>query len=530
MNNWKVWIESLKAKPFSALGLLVLLALPVTLLLVFRSQDTRSSAAAPDKLEAEAGVLTSTGVSKQSDTGASGGQYVEFSQSSGPTPTNPPPSGELKAFPTAVGWGKDATGGRGGEVRKVTNLNNNGTGSLRAAWEASGKATIIFEIAGTITVSSPINASSDKTIAGETAFRNDGQGITIKRSGTYGNPTVQGNLNNTIIRFLRFRPGPTNDIGECCGDALTATGTSQNTIIDHSSFSWGTDETVNFWGSQKYITFQNIIISEPLYFSTHMEGGVFQKHGFAFLSGSDSTSCSNSPSHITFFNTVIAHSDGRNPRIAGACAEHEIVNTLLYNWGHFGVDVSQGQKRINLINLYGINGNDTSSSRYITNLDANTRIYVKGVYDRKNNYGADGDWAAIGSSINTPASTSLRSTTPFDYPLKDYPKLTASQIKSEVTANAGANIKRDGVDTRIMNDIATGGSSGNMIDHPNEVGGWPSLSSMSSVPTDSDGDGIPNTYESSVGLNSNNSADGRANSGDGYTNLEKYLFSLTGDI
>jgi hypothetical protein len=97
MDNWIPWIDEIKNNKFYAVGLLVLLTLPVTLLLVFRSQDTRTSAALPDALEAESGVTSSTGVTKVSDSQASGGQYVKFAKSTtGPTPTNPPSSsGEI---------------------------------------------------------------------------------------------------------------------------------------------------------------------------------------------------------------------------------------------------------------------------------------------------------------------------------------------------------------------------------------------------------------------------------------------------
>jgi len=93
MDNWKVWIESIDTKPKLAFGMLILLTIPLTVLLVFRSQDTRSSAATPDQLETEAGVISSSGVTKQSDSGASGGSYVLFNKqavSNTPTPTPPP--------------------------------------------------------------------------------------------------------------------------------------------------------------------------------------------------------------------------------------------------------------------------------------------------------------------------------------------------------------------------------------------------------------------------------------------------------
>jgi pectate lyase len=544
MNPWKAWLENLKAKPYSALGLLVLLAIPVTLILVSKQQNFGSHAAAPDQLETEIGTLSSSGATKITDSSASGGQYVRLDTiTSTPTPTpivNPTPTtaptGPVKAFPSAVGWGKNATGGRGGIVLKVTNLNNSGTGSLRAAWEDTRTATIVFEVAGTINLSSSIKAKGNKTIAGETAFRNGGQGLTLKRDATYNDGTVNGNLNNTIIRFMRFRPGPgPTTIVDCCGDAITATGNSQNTIIDHSSLSWSTDETLNFWGGEKYITLQNIIFAEPLWLSTHYEGGVQGNHGFAFLSGGDDANCTTNPSFITFYNTIWAHSDQRNPRIAGVCKEHELVNTLLYNWGHFGSNVDAG-KEMNIINHYAINGANTSTARYPVHGTDGTgvRLYVKGIYNAKNNNGALGDWAGIGCEncagytyMTGPAPTSWQASAPYNYPLKDYPKLTKEQVKSTVTANAGATLYRDAVDQRTIIQINT--NTGSKIDSPSDVGGWPTLSNMSSVPLDTDDDGMPDAYEVSKGLNKSNAADGAANSGDGYTNLEKYLFTLTGD-
>jgi hypothetical protein len=103
MDNWKPWIDEIKNNKFYAVGLLVLLTLPVTLILVFRSQDTRTSAALPDALEAESGVTSSTGVTKQSDSSASGGQYIKFAKStSGPTPTPPPNTNNIGPRPDPV--------------------------------------------------------------------------------------------------------------------------------------------------------------------------------------------------------------------------------------------------------------------------------------------------------------------------------------------------------------------------------------------------------------------------------------------
>lgn len=441
----------------------------------------------------------------------------------------------LFAFPSAVGWGKDATGGRGGEVRKVTNLHNSGAGSLRAAWEASGKATIVFEVAGTITVSSPIKPTGDKTVAGETAFRNGGHGITIRRDGKYGDSAVSGNMNNSIIRFMRFRPGP-GSAPECCGDAVTIL-SGQNIIFDHCSFSWSTDEIFNAWGAVKRVTMQNSIFSSPLAFASHTyttdpnHASYKTDHSKAWLSGGSNTDASKSASHFSLYNTIFAHSKDRNPAIGGAAPEFELVNTLLYNWGSFGSNAgSFGTKAINIINHYAINGTNTSSQRYPIAAQSNAKLFVAGIFNAKK---TSDDWSGVGCEtgcgagyMTQPAPVAWRAASPFNYPLKNEPVLTAAQIKSKVLANAGANLFVDGTDQQLFTDINSG--TGSLIDNPSEVGGWPSLANLSSVPLDTDGDGMPDAYEAAQGLNKNSAADGAADSGDGYTHLEKYLFTLTG--
>src|SRR5690606_22782471 len=152
--------------------------------------------------------------------------------------------GELKAFPEAEGFGKYSKGGRGGEVFKVTNLNNSGSGSLRAALEASASSrTIVFEVSGTITLSSSLRVPSNTTIAGQTAYRTGGQGITIRSNGSYGSSLMTISSDDIIIRYIRFRRGRgTNN--EQNGDNVTIT-SGNNIIFDHCSFSWSTDESFN---------------------------------------------------------------------------------------------------------------------------------------------------------------------------------------------------------------------------------------------------------------------------------------------
>ena len=158
---------------------------------------------------------------------------------------------ELKAFPTAEGYGKHVTGGKDGIILKVTNLNDRGNGSLRAALEDDRAATIIFEVAGTILLNSSIVSKSNKTVAGETAFRNGGQGISIRMNPNqvFSNPLIDtggtrlGAFGNHIWRFIRFRRGQ-GVSGENSGDNFSPWGNAGRFIMDHCSFMFSTDQNV----------------------------------------------------------------------------------------------------------------------------------------------------------------------------------------------------------------------------------------------------------------------------------------------
>jgi hypothetical protein len=425
------------------------------------------------------------------------------------------------AFPGAAGYGKYATGGRGGKVATVTNLNDSGEGSFRNALEAfpGEPLTVVFNIGGIIDLKSPlIIRRSNITIAGQTA---PGDGICLKGNSFGINGAAKGgNKGNIIIRYIRSRPGGNSPKGiyafnmENCHDV----------IIDHCSFSWANEECAAMYDT-KNTTVQWCIISEGLYNAGHQKGA----RSYAGVWGGQNAS---------YHHNLIAHHNSRTVRFNGARAHDttaivDFYNNVIYNWGSanasYGGDVkiAGGVSQVNMVNNYYKPGPATSKElKFIHALHepagvgqwylSGNQMYSNAVLTQNN---ADGiDLATVPAELRKNAIA----TKPFGITASVQ---TAENALRDVLLFAGAHFPvRDATDTRIVNDVKNGTALAKkgIIDSPEEVGGWANYRSGDPV-VDTDKDGMPDEWEKQMKLNPGNSDDRNMTLPNGRTMLEEYL-------
>ncbi len=425
------------------------------------------------------------------------------------------PPREVLAFPGAEGAGRLATGGRGGRVLRVTNLNDSGPGSLRAAIEEKGPRTVVFDIGGTIRLAKPLVIKNGQiTVAGQTA---PGGGITLR------DRVFEIAADDVIVRYIRSRLG---DEGGIESDAFNIT-RGKRIIVDHVSASWSVDETLSSGSSYKTaaddlrdVTVQWSIISESLRRSLHAKGD----HGYgSLLRGARGA-------RMSFHHNLWAHHVARMPRpgnylppqLDPVGPSYEFRSNVFYNWGggYSGYNADSGDKA----SLASYNFVDNA---YKAGPESKKSI----AYDERNPLAKA--WFA-GNSMNgvVPADpwSLVSGRTSADYRLAGpaaMPPVTqdpAPRAFERVLADAGASLARDSVDRRVVETVRAG--TGRLIDSQKEVGGWPELAAGTQW-RDSDGDGIPDDWERRQRLDPNNSADGaRDTDGDGYTQLENWLDAL----
>lgn len=456
------------------------------------------------------------------------------------TPGKPAPVREIGyAFPGAEGFGKYTTGGRGGTVIEVTNLNDTGAGSLRAAVKGTVPKIIVFRVAGTLRLQSKLNIGSNTTIAGQTA---PGDGICIA-----DHPVVISG-DNVIVRFMRFRMGDKNQNrgmvdGSGGDDALGNLG-NKNLIIDHCSISWSDDEALTIYRGDS-ITLQWNIISEPLNYSYHFETGDadYEKHGYGGIWGAK---------HGSFHHNLLAHCRNRMPRFAGvstytpAVAGIELAdfrNNVIYNWGINNVYGGEGGY-YNMVNNYLKPGPSTSSRKMqIVAIDSSdqypyAQYYLSGNYITSSADNTANNWLGVSMKSGRLADT-VKSKRREPFPAETVTTQTAEQAYALVLQKAGCvKPNRDTLDIRIIANVQEG--SGGIIDvqggFPHgtafnlTTNAWPFLQ-PGTAPADTDHDGMPDDWEKEKGLNAGDPSDGKQYTfNTGYTNVEVYINSLTAGL
>lgn len=476
------------------------------------------------------------------------------------------------AFPGAEGFGRYTTGGRGGKVIHVINLNDNGEGSFRAACEETGSRTIVFDVAGTIHLETPIELKNGNvTIAGQTA---PGDGICIA-----DNP-FQIQANNVIIRYMRFRLG-NKYVTEKNADGWDGLGgmDKENIIVDHCSVSWSIDECLSIYGVRN-ATVQWCIAAQSLQASGHSKGA----HGYGGNWGG---------SGVTYHHNLLAHHESRVPRLGPRYTTQlderlDMRNNVFYNWAGNGCYGGEAMN-VNIVNNYYKPGPGTEKrdaktiQRRIAAIGVRTNEYVQDYEDYAPTLHKWGTFY-IDGNVNTKYDdvtqdnwtygvyNQTKNDEKVDYLYTDEVKKqmkldepiefvhvtthSANDAYARVLSYAGCSKLRDSYDEFIINETEKGlatytgsGYEDNKGKHDNNPGmintpednrpadapadwsPWPELTYVpGSVATDTDGDGMPDDYEIANKLDPKNPDDGAEDSGNGYTNLEVYLNSLVADI
>jgi hypothetical protein len=429
----------------------------------------------------------------------------------------------LLAFPGAEGFGAKATGGRGGAVIKVTNLNASGPGSLQAAVSRAGPRIVVFDVSGVINGDILI-PHGDLTIAGQTA---PGAGITI-HGHLYSNyPQTYGNL---IIRHLRVRPPLPNANWPAAQHDAVQLSANRLMILDHVDISHGVDENLDMYEGARDITVQRSIIGFPVRGGGHPDG---PEHNFGMLNGPGG-------GRISVLKNLFVHNKRRTPAIADGPAE--IVNNVVYNAREGFVHNNPANGQFNLIGNVYIDGpsanllpfffDPENSAPPVSYFSFDNTVVHPGVFNgRVDNPFANTSFrnAYPGFFCCGLSQANFSAAAPFDFranPSYAPPKIASSSSAYACALQQAGAWPRDIVSKWSTTETAS--RTGSWGDR--RPANWLEGLTPTAPPIDTDGDGMPDAWEIARGLNPNSATDVHAPLAGGYAAIETYINERAEDM
>ena len=414
-------------------------------------------------------------------------------------------SAQTPAFPGALGFGANATGGRAGSVYHVTTLADSGAGSFRTA-VSSPNRIVVFDVGGYINLLSAVSVRENITIAGQTA---PGGGIGFK-----GGEVSFASRNNIICRFIRIRPG--SDTASSTDDALSLY-RAKNVILDHVSMEFAPWNNVGAvsddWQNWPVtdVTFQNCLNANPT--------------GQQFGAHTESVS-----STMAWFYTIFANSHNRNPM---SKINDVFVNNVLYNCSAGYTTHTSTSFDHDIVNNYFIAGPGSSGNLPWYQIDINQSIYYSGNY-----YDGDSN-GTLGGGLTTPYWYQGEGTVlpaPWSS-LTSTSVLYTARAAYRVAVSTAGTFPRDQVDDLVLSQVKTlgSGTTGTGAGTAGPGGGFYTSQTQTglpnngygiinggTLPADTDGDGMPDYFEQASGYNLG-SPDAMTIGGDGYARIEKYI-------
>ena len=357
-------------------------------------------------------------------------------------------------------------GGTGGSVIEVTNTDDSGPGSLRAALEASGPRVVVPKVSGYVTLAAPITVND-----GHLTYDGVGKALCLRNASTNVRSCliVQG-TEEIVLRNLRVRPGFVANVGDS-HRALTVTDCSK-VVVDHCSFTWGIDICAVFGGCED-VTVQWSIFSEGLNNAGHPAG--------PHARGVNARESSNGvpARRITFHHNLSSHVQYRTPQVSNS-DEVELINNVVYQTSQQGTNINMdanNQVFSTRARIWNNHYSRIGGSHHEVNLSdrrgPDTNIFVKGNIGPNRPTGSEPELDCVDPEDRDVCQSSGPKQA-FPHPAVRVPNQSAVTARTKVLEKVGANLPyRDAVDERLVQQAIDG--TGSLINHPDDVGGYPVL-------------------------------------------------------